>query len=138
MLVTLTSLSGIFGEVLGGIFSDTLGRIKTVRFGIILMIISVMLLLLKSPVFVLAFLMIAWGFGWTLNHAGLSTMLTDLPKEFLNEAASLNSSVRFVSGGLGAALAGVIMQKSFHAGFVVMGSGLLILLLLSRRLLAVK
>jgi predicted MFS family arabinose efflux permease len=76
--------------------------------------------------------MVIWGLGWTFNHVGLATMLTDLPSEFLNEAASLNSGVRFLAGGLGVSLGGLIMQKSFFLGLLVFGSGLLILLLFSR------
>ena len=134
MLITLTSLSGIFGEVLGGRLSDALGRIKTVDLGIILMIISVFLLLFKLPLAILALLMIAWGLGWTFNHAGLSTILTDLPEEFLNEAASLNSGVRFISGGIGAFLGGLLMQQSFKLGFIAFGACLLALLFLSKAL----
>lgn len=135
VLITLTSLSGIFGEVAGGRLADSLGRIKTVNLGIILMILSVFLLILKSPIFILAIIMIIWGFGWTCNHAGLSTSLTDLPPEHVNEAASLNSGVRFVSGGLGAALGGLIMQYNFIAGFIVFGAGLVLLLILDKYLL---
>ncbi|MBP7217224.1 MAG: MFS transporter [Candidatus Omnitrophica bacterium] len=135
ILITLTSLSGIFGEVVGGLLSDSLGRLKTVKIGIVLMIVSVFVLLLKLPLALLAVIMVIWGFGWTLNHAGLSTMLTDLPKEFLNEAASLNSSVRFVSGGIGAALAGMVMQHSFTVGFVLFGTCLVLLLFFNQKLL---
>ena len=78
--------------------------------------------------------MILWGVGWTFNHAGLSTLLTDMPKEYLNEAASLNSSVRFISGGLGVALGGMIMQQSFVLGFTVFGTCLVGLLFLSKKL----
>lgn len=134
MLITLTSLSGVFGEVAGGWLSDSLGRLKTVDLGIILMILSVFLLMLRVPVAILALLMVVWGIGWTFNHAGLSTMLTDLPKDFLNEAASLNSGVRFLSGGLGAALGGMLMQKSFNLGFMVFGICLLSLLFFSYKL----
>jgi predicted MFS family arabinose efflux permease len=133
MLITLTSLSGICGEFLGGIFSDNLGRLKTANLGIILMIASVFLILIKMPVALLAIVMFIWGLGWTLNHAGISTMLTDLPKEFLNEAASLNSSVRFLAGGVGVALAGLLMQKSFLLGFSVLGGGLILLLLVFQK-----
>ena len=138
MLITLTSLSGIFGEMIGGCFSDVIGRIKTINLGIILMIISVFLLIFKMPIAILAVLMIIWGLGWTFNHAGLSTMLTDLPKEFLNEAASLNSSVRFLSGGLGAALGGCLMHKSFNLGFLVFGLSLILLMIFSKNLLFAK
>lgn len=135
-LITLTSLSGIFGEVLGGYFADFLGRIKTARLGIILMAISVFFLIFKAPLIILSVLMIAWGLGWTLNHAGISTILTDLPEDFLNEAASLNSSLRFISGGLGVALGGILMQKSFSLNFITIGIGMVLLCLFSRRLLA--
>jgi len=80
----------------------------------------------------LALVMVIWGLGWTFNHVGLATMLTDLPAELLNEAASLNSGVRFISGGIGVSLGGLIMQKSFVLGFLVFGLGLLIILYLSR------
>ncbi len=135
MLITLTSLSGIFGEVFGGRLADSLGRLRTVNLGIILMSASVFLLILKSPLFILAAIMIIWGFGWTCNHAGLSTSLTDLPEEYVNEAASLNSGMRFVSGGLGAAVGGLAMQHNTMIGFVLFGIGLILLLFLDRRLL---
>lgn len=137
MLITLTSFSGIFGEVLGGYLSDILGRVRTVEAGLMLMVLSVFLLLGKFSFLTLAVLMIVWGLGWTLNHAGLSTMLTDLPRQFVNEAASLNSSLRFLSGGLGAFLGGMLMQRSLNLSFLVFGTGLLILFfaqaLLTRR-----
>jgi len=138
MLITLGSLSGIFGEVIGGRFADSLGRRKTAAVGLLVMAVSIMLVIFKSPLFVIAALMAAWGFGWTFNHVGVSTMLTDMPDELLNEAASLNSSVRFVAGGLGVALAGVLMSKSFVLGFGATGTCLLILLVFSKKLLSAK
>jgi predicted MFS family arabinose efflux permease len=132
MLITLTSLSGIFGEVWGGRLADSIGRMKVVNLGIASMVLCIFLLLLKLPLGLLALVMVIWGLGWTFNHVGLATMLTDLPAELLNEAASLNSGVRFISGGLGVSLGGLIMQKSFVLGFLVFGSGLLILLMFSR------
>lgn len=138
VLITLTSLSGIFGEAVGGWLSDILGRFRTIEWGVILMIISVFLLLLKTPLFILALIMIIWGLGWTFNHAGLSIMLTDLPKEFLNEAASLNSSVRFLAGGVGAALGGALIQKNLHLNFIVFGLSLIFLAIFARNLLEVK
>ncbi|MCX5694262.1 MAG: MFS transporter [Candidatus Omnitrophica bacterium] len=131
MLITLTSLSGIFGEFLGGSLADKAGRQKVVGLGILGMIICIFLLLLKLPLAMLGLVMIFWGLSWTFNHVGLATMLTDLPAELLNEAASLNSGVRFISGGLGVSLGGLIMQKSFTLGFIIFGTGLLVLLLFS-------
>lgn len=138
MLITLTSFSGIFGEILGGRLADNLGRARIASLGIILMIFSVFALIFKWPLLILAVLMIIWGFGWTFNHAGLSTILTDLPDKFLPEAASLNSSVRFISGGIGAALGGAIMQRSFTNGFLIFGAALILLVVFSKRLLTVK
>jgi len=135
MLITLTSLSGIFGEFIGGLFSDLIGRAKIVNLGIMLMVLSVFLLLLKTPVIFLSLIMIIWGLGWTFNHAGLSTLLTDISDEFLNESASLNSSVRFISGGLGAVLGGAMMQQNLNLGFMVFGSGLLGLLFFGKILI---
>ncbi|MDD5691949.1 MAG: MFS transporter [Candidatus Omnitrophica bacterium] len=132
MLITLTSLSGIFGEFTGGYLADKLGRKAVVKLGIIAMLLCVFLLLLKLPLSLLGLIMIIWGLGWTFNHAGLSTMLTDLPQGLLNEAASLNSGVRFIAGGLGAGLGGLIMQRSFSLGFIVFGIALFALLSLER------
>lgn len=138
MLITLTSLSGIFGEAIGGHLSDNVGRFKTIEWGIALMIISAFLLLIKMPFVALILIMLTWGLGWTFNHAGLSTMLTDLPKEFLNEAASLNSSVRFLAGGLGAAIGGVLMQRNLHLNFLIFGLSLIVLAVFSRNLSIAK
>jgi len=91
MLITLTSLSGIFGEVWGGRLADQIGRIKVVNLGIAFMVLCVFSFLIKLPLGLLVLVMVIWGMGWTFNHVGLATMLTDLPAELLNEAASLNS-----------------------------------------------
>ena len=129
MLITMTSLSGIVGEVWGGHLADSLGRQRVVNLGIIAMVLSIFILLLKLPLAILFLVMVAWGLGWTFNHVGLATMLTDLPKELLNEAASLNSGVRFLAGGVGVSLSGLIMSKSFSLGFIIFGSALFLLLL---------
>jgi DHA1 family arabinose polymer transporter-like MFS transporter len=126
MLITLTSLSGIFGEFLGGRLADKASRQKVVNLGILGMIICIFMLLLKLPLSLLSLVMIFWGLSWTFNHVGLATMLTDLPAELLNEAASLNSGVRFISGGIGVSLGGLLMHKSFYLGFIIFGSALLL------------
>ena len=59
-------------------------------------------------------------------------MLTDLPDEFLNEATSLNSGIRFISGGIGMVLGGLVMSRSFNLGFILFGLGLLSLLLVDK------
>ncbi|MDD5119964.1 MAG: MFS transporter [Candidatus Omnitrophica bacterium] len=132
MLLTLTSLSGIFGELWGGHLADKLSRQKVISMGILVMVICIFSLLLKLPVVLLGLVMVLWGLGWTFNHVGLATMLTDLPNEFLNEAASLNSGIRFISGGIGAGLGGIIMRESFNLGFIVFGLGLFLLLFFNK------
>jgi predicted MFS family arabinose efflux permease len=82
--------------------------------------------------------MIIWGLGGTFNHVGLSTILTDLPKAFVNESASLNSSVRFLAGGLGALVGGFLMQRSFTLGFSIFGLLLLGLIFIEDFLLKPK
>ena len=132
MLITLTSFSGIFGEFFGGHLADKIGRPRVVSLGIIAMVLCIALLLLKLPLILLGLVMIIWGLGWTFNHVGLATMLTDLPGELLNEAASLNSGVRFIAGGLGVSLGGLVMQRNFNLGFIVFGSALLLILFFER------
>jgi predicted MFS family arabinose efflux permease len=137
MLVTLTSLSGVFGEIFGGKLADKSGRLKTMEWGLFLMVVSLAALFFKSPVYILSVIMIIWGMGWTFNHAGVSALLTDLPKKFVNEAASLNSSVRFISGGLGALAANVlILYFGFKTHFGITAAALVILGIAASRLLA--
>jgi predicted MFS family arabinose efflux permease len=133
LLITLTSLSGIFGEFLGGRLADRAGRKRVVNLGVLGMIVCVFLLLLKLLLSLLILVVAFWGLSWTFNHVGLVTLLTDLPGEFLNEAASLNSGVRFISGGLGVSLGGLLMHKSFNLGFIFFGGMLLLLLVFGKR-----
>lgn len=128
MLITLAGVSGIFGELYGGYLADKINRAAVVNLGIIAMLLCILLLLLKLPLILLAGAMILWGIGWTFNHVGLATMLTDLPQALLNEGASLNSGIRFIAGGLGAGLGGLMMQRSFSLAFIVFGSMLIMLL----------
>jgi predicted MFS family arabinose efflux permease len=76
------------------------------------------LVFVRAPA-ILPVLMLAWGFGWTMSHAGLSTFLTDLDSRYMKEISSLNSSVRFMAGGAGVVLGGWIMQQSFALGFLI-------------------
>lgn len=135
MLLTTISVSGMIGESLGGILSDRIGRLKVINAGTGLMIVVAFSLLFQGGVGLLFVLMFLWGLGWTLNHVGVSTALTDLPKERLFESASLNSAVRFLSGGLGVVAGGVLMERSFVLGFSVCGACLVILLLVTRKLI---
>ncbi len=117
--LTMASLAGIFGEAFGGLMADKKGRVVTLKSGVIFMMVSLLLLLFVKAQMALPILMLIWGFGWTVNHAGLSTFLTDLNKDFMKEISSLNSSVRFVAGALGVIVAGFFMQMSFTFGFLI-------------------
>lgn len=138
MTLTLVGLAGIFGEAFGGFLSDKNGRVPTLKLGILLMAISVSLLITVRSMAILPILMLLWGFGWTVNHAGLSTYLIDLNKEFMKEISSLNSSVRFFAGGLGVVLGGMIMQKSFALGFFIYALLLLLMFLGTEKILLAK
>ncbi|MBL7130217.1 MAG: MFS transporter [Candidatus Omnitrophica bacterium] len=134
-LLTLVSFAGIFGEFFGGIFADKKGRIFTLTMGGLLMSASLLLFPVNGRIVFLAIILFIWGLGWAINHSGFSTYLTDLPKPYLQEVSSLNSSVRFISGGLGAAMGGVLMQKSFTLTFLAVGILLLMLSLSSKFIL---
>ena len=134
MLLTTISLSGILGESLGGILADRLGRIKMINVGVLLMVSVLLVLLVKSSTVVLFALMFVWGLGWTFNHVGISTNICDLPHRLLYESTSLNSAVRFLSGGLGAVFGGMVAQKSFQIEFGVFAGCLFLLVVFSRKL----
>ncbi|MFC1703689.1 MFS transporter [Candidatus Omnitrophota bacterium] len=134
-LLTLVSFAGIFGEFFGGRLADKKGRIFTLVTGVLLMSASLLLLPISGAIIFLAVIMLIWGLGWTINHSGLCAYLTDLPKPYMQEVSSLNSSVRFISGGLGVALGGLLIQKSFTLTFSAVGVILLILSVFSRQIL---
>lgn len=138
MILMLVSFAGVFGEAFGGVFSDKKGRITVLKIGLFLMTASVFLLMNVRNIFFLPFLMLIWGFGWTVNHAGLSTLLTDLNKEFMREISSLNSSVRFFAGSLGVIAAGYLFQVSFFWGFFIYGIVLSAMFFLTRNILTEK
>jgi len=135
LLLTTVSASSIIGSSLGGILSDHVGRMKVIRIGKGLMIVVAFSLLTKGSLGILFTLMFVWGLGWTFNHVGVSTVLTDLPIAQVFESASLNSSVRFLSAGLGSVLGEMLMQKSFYLGFALFGTCLLILFIMTKKLI---
>ncbi|MGE5280530.1 MAG: MFS transporter [Deltaproteobacteria bacterium] len=117
--LTFCSLAGIVGEAFGGVCADKKGRVATLKFGGLLLAAAAgALLAFRQPGAVL-FLMLVWGLGWAVNHAGMSTLLTDMDKRFMKEVSSLNSSVRFVAGGLGVVVGGALFRQSFRLGFFV-------------------
>lgn len=127
MLLTAIGISGAFGQILGGFISDKKGRLKACTFGLMILAVSVMLLYAKFPLWILTLIFVAFGIGWTINHNSLATILTDFPDESRPAVASLNSSVRFVSGGLGVSLSSLFVRLDFGFTFLIFGLLLLIL-----------
>jgi predicted MFS family arabinose efflux permease len=135
MLLTTISLSGILGESLGGVLADRLGRLTVANAGVALMFASLIVLLFKNSLFFLFAIMFFWGLGWTFNHAGISANICDLPHKLLHESASLNSAVRFLSGGLGAVFGGMAAHWSFTFEFALFALCLFLLFIFSRNLI---
>jgi predicted MFS family arabinose efflux permease len=133
MFITAIGISGAFGQILGGFLSDKKGRIRACNLGLMILAVTIMLLYVKFPLWFLAVVFIAFGIGWTINHNSLATILTDFPDEYRASVASLNSSVRFISGGLGASLGGMFFQYNFGYTFLAFGILLLVLSVYSYR-----
>lgn len=125
--LTLIGLSGACGQVLGGVMADKKGRQASAYFGLIVLGVSMMLLAAKLPGGILALVFILFGVGWTVNHNALATFLTDFPDKYRAEVSSLNSAVRFISGGMGVALSGLFIEKNFANSYLAFGIILIIL-----------
>jgi len=119
------SLASIAGQMWGGWLADKKSRRLACFWGILLLGLSTVSLLAHWPLGVLAVLLATFASGWTVGHNGVSTVITDLPDEHRAETASLNSAVRFVSGGAGFILSSPFVQFSF--GWTFFGFGILML-----------
>jgi predicted MFS family arabinose efflux permease len=131
----LIALSGAMGQNIGGYITDRKGRFAACYWGVIILAIATMLLWGKYPLFVLAMILTFFSIGWTVGHNGVSTVLTDFPDETRSEIASLNSSVRFVSGGLGFFVGGPFVEKNFGLTFFGFGVLMLITALFLRKII---
>jgi predicted MFS family arabinose efflux permease len=117
--LTSIGLGGIVGELTGGIFADKKGRITTAACGILLLFVTTVGFVYVSSFLVLGLLLLLHGLAWTINHSALSTILTDFPSHIRAEATSLNSSLRFISGGIGTAVTGFWVARDFNNTFLV-------------------
>lgn len=127
-ILILGAVSGLLGQQIGGYLSDKRGRAATCRIGIGLWGTAVCFLVGHYPVFLLPIIIGIVTIGWTMSHNSISTILTDFPDEDRPVMASLNSSVRFVSGGVGFSLSAFFVAQNFQLTFL--GIGCLILLLI--------
>ncbi len=117
----ITSLSGAAGQNVGGYLTDKRGRFWTCRTGTALLGLATMLLVGHYPLVILAVILAALSVGWTINHNGISTVLTDFSDDERPMIAGLNSSVRFVSGGIGFYISHFFVQKNFGCTFLGVG-----------------
>ncbi|MDP8264866.1 MAG: MFS transporter [Candidatus Aceula lacicola] len=133
LIFVLMAVFGFAGQILGGFISDKRGRLMSCFVGILILGASTMLLVGHYPVWILAIILCATSIGWTIGHNGVSTVLTDFPEENRAEVASLNSSVRFLSGGLGFLATAPFVEKSFSVTFLCIGALMFLLILFVRK-----
>lgn len=120
-------LGGAIGQIMGGYISDKKGRFAACQIGFAGLSVSIMMLIGFYPTPILAVLLTLTAFFWTVGHNGLSTILTDFPDKDRPVIASLNSSVRFLSGGIGFYVSSFFVSKSFGLTFFAIGILILIL-----------
>jgi predicted MFS family arabinose efflux permease len=126
-LLTMAGIGSIFGPLLGGVLADKWGRRPLVVLGLFLAGFSVFFFTRQMAFVVIGSLLLFYGLGRTMIHNSLVTMVTDFPDSFRPRAASLNSFVRLLSGGLGTALTGIFVVRNFQLSFSVYALLLLIL-----------
>lgn len=134
----VAALGGFVGQLLGGILSDKKGRLISCVVGIIGLSVGTMLLLGEYPVVVLAMILVVISMCWTVGHNGVSTVLTDFSDCDRPMIASLNSSVRFISGGIGFWVSSFFVEKSFGLTFFVIGVLMLTLAFFLKRIIPAK
>jgi len=128
------SLSGGIGQMVGGYVSDIKGRYRACLLGLVILALSTMALWGHYPLPLVGIILGLVTVGWTIGHNGLSTVLTDFPETHLPEIASLNSAVRFLSGGVGFYLSSFFVEKSFAWTFLGIGILMLGLMVFLRRI----
>ncbi len=134
MIFVLAALGGLAGQLIGGYLSDKKSRLFSCYVGILGLSISTMLLAGKYPLVIVAVIMTIISMSWTIGHNGISTVLTDFPDNDRPVIASLNSSVRFVSGGIGFFISSYFVEKSFSVSFFFMGIFLFLLVFALKRI----
>lgn len=131
----VSALAGLTGQILGGYLSDKKGRLVSCYTGIIGLSAGIMLLRGEYSLIMLAAVFILIAMGWTIGHNGISTVLTDFSHQDRPVMASLNSSVRFISGGLGFFVSSFFVAQSFSLTFFCIGILLLLLFFIIRKVI---
>ncbi len=133
------AVTGMFGQMAGGFISDKKGRVLSCKIGIVLLSVALLALFRIYPLWILAIIFAGVSVGWTIGHNGMSTILTDFPDEYRPEIASLNSSLRFISGGLGFLFCGMLIDNfGYSVAYVSFGACLFILFLLIKKFIKEK
>ncbi len=114
---TVATLAAIIFEFSGGFLSARFGNIKISSIGFTLMSVFAFSLIFIGNYKLILLMITFWGAGMALTHVGLASHLTSFPDRILRDASSLNSSLRFSFGGLGAFLGGLLVSI---AGFKVL------------------
>jgi len=128
VILIIAALAGLTGQQIGGYLSDTKGRLTTCYLGTGTLAGGTMLLSIHFPIALIVVILILIAIGWTISHNSVSTVLTDFQDNDRPLMASLNSSVRFISGGVGFSISKFFVAESFNLTFL--GIGALILLLI--------
>lgn len=123
----LMSIGGFCGQMLGGIISDKSGRKAACVIGVAGLALATMALWGHYSFLILGLILTSLTLFWTIGHNGISTVLTDFADLDRPMIASLNSSVRFISGGLGFYISGFFVRQNFSLTFFVIGLLILIL-----------
>ena len=115
------AVGGFAGQQIGGWISDKKGRLLSCYVGIAGLATGALLLYGHYALFVLAIILGLFSMSWTIGHNGISTVLTDFPNADRPIIASLNSSVRFISGGIGFLVSMHFVKHGFNTLFLVAG-----------------
>jgi len=133
--VIIAVLGGFVGQILGGVLSDKKGRLVSCWVGLVGLSLGAMLLAGHYSLIVLGGILVLVSMGWTIGHNGISTVLTDFSDLDRPMIASLNSSVRFISGGLGFYVSQFFVERSFGLTFLMIGILMLFLSLGLKRVI---
>jgi len=123
LLLLFPLVTGAVGQLTGGYLSDTKNRSVACLVGLLILACSTLLLSGRYPVWGMGLVFGLVAFGWTVGHNGMSTVMTDFPEECRSEIAGLNSSLRFISGGLGFKISKIFIERgmSFEMNFLIIG-----------------
>lgn len=138
LILVIAALAGLTGQQIGGYLSDKKGRLTASYVGMGALAAGVVLLSVHFPIPLVVVIFALIAIGWTISHNSVSTVLTDFPDDDRPLIASLNSSVRFISGGLGFSASKFFVAQSFSLTFLGIGVLILLLIFLIKNILNIK